>query len=88
MYPKVNLTSQVQLKCEVSGRPQPDTKWFKDDKLLLPDDDNLNLILDSNSLTIRSFLPNDTGNYTCLKTNLGGALAGHLQLDYVPVLGK
>ena len=84
----MNLTGQVRLKCKVSGRPEPDTKWFKDDKLLLPDDDNLNLILDSNSLTIRSFLPNDTGNYTCLKTNLGGRLAGHLHLDYVSVLGK
>ena len=63
--PKVELTGQVQLNCEVTGRPEPETIWLKDDKMLVPDEENLNLILDMNSLTIRSFLPNDTGNYTC-----------------------
>ena len=86
--PKVELTGQVQLNCEVTGRPEPETIWLKDDKMLVPDEENLNLILDMNSLTIRSFLPNDTGNYTCLKTNRGGSLAGHLHPDYVSVMGK
>ena len=83
---KVNLTDSASLSCNVYGDPDPDIKWLKDGILLK--EDNKNIVFTNESLLILSFLPNNTGNYSCIRSNIGGVLEGSVFLDYVPVIGR
>ena len=81
--PQVEVLKRVELRCEVSGQPEPTTTWFRNNEVLEEKEDNLNLMVNTSMLIIRSMLLADVGNYTCLKTNRGASVVGHVQLSIV-----
>ena len=82
----MEVLKRVELRCEATGQPEPSTTWFKDNEMLVEgegEEDNVNLMMNSSMLIIRSMLLADKGNYTCMKANRGGAVVGYVQLSIV-----
>lgn len=69
----VKEDEQITLTCKVTGKPQPETQWFKDDKPLTPTE---NLLITSEdevqTLTVPKATLTDGGKYTCEATNQAG----------------
>lgn len=59
----------IKLNCRPSGNPCPNITWFKDGKLLSPEDDDLDIKFKKYSIEIERLRPNDAGNYSCLAVN-------------------
>ncbi|XP_008833263.1 roundabout homolog 3 isoform X3 [Nannospalax galili] len=67
------LGSSVWLPCRVTGNPQPSVQWKKDEKWLLGDDLQFNL-MDNGTLYITSVKEMDMGFYSCVaKSSIGEA---------------
>ncbi|XP_026815472.1 protein sidekick isoform X3 [Rhopalosiphum maidis] len=75
--------NEVILSCRVIGAPKPNTTWIVGDVFL-----SLNeriRILDTGDLFISSTKVQDTGKYSCIRSNEAGTVEMHA---YIKVLGK
>ena len=70
---KVVEGTDVDLEVEVSGRPKPTVKWFKDDNELA-NDDHFQMDTEGriHSLSITGSKLADGGKYSCVASNSGG----------------
>ncbi|XP_050437025.1 protein sidekick isoform X2 [Adelges cooleyi] len=75
--------NEVILSCRVIGAPKPNTTWIFADSYVAPNERMR--ILDQGDLFISSTRVQDTGKYTCVRSNEAGSV--HLSA-YVKVLGK
>ncbi|XP_055478213.1 roundabout homolog 3 isoform X5 [Psammomys obesus] len=67
------LGSSVWLPCRVTGNPQPNVQWKKDDRWLQGDDSQFSL-MDNGTLYIASVQEMDMGFYSCVaKSSIGEA---------------
>ena len=72
-YFYVSLGESITLRCGISGSPQPDTHWYKDGKAIIQTE-NLIFYKNRTELSITTFQPENSGNYTCSALNrLGSA---------------
>ncbi|XP_050535550.1 protein sidekick isoform X2 [Daktulosphaira vitifoliae] len=75
--------NEVILSCRVIGAPKPNTTWIFGDLHLSPNEKIR--ILEQGDLFISSTRVQDTGKYTCIRSNE----AGSVQMSaYIKVLGK
>ncbi|XP_043555476.1 hemicentin-1 [Chiloscyllium plagiosum] len=63
--------SQATLPCIADGVPEPVITWKKDGKVLHNIPRKYRLML-SGELIVENTMPDDTGNYTCVATNMAG----------------
>ncbi|XP_059503813.1 hemicentin-1 isoform X2 [Stegostoma tigrinum] len=63
--------SQATLPCIVDGVPEPVITWKKDGKILHNTPRKYRLTL-SGELIVENTMPDDTGSYTCIATNVAG----------------
>lgn len=64
----------VRFELRVSGRPEPEISWFKDDKQIL-DSEHFKIVVNeegSHALLIMGADPCDTGTYKCIASNSNG----------------
>ncbi|CAG0890532.1 unnamed protein product [Cyprideis torosa] len=67
---------EAKFKCRISGTPNPEIKWLKDDKPIKPSKYfRMATSGDSYSLHISEAFPEDEGIYKCVATNAGGSLS-------------
>lgn len=71
----VNTGKDVTLDLKVSGKPEPEVEWFKDDKPLKKNK-RINIIVkdDERTLHIRGGKPEDSGVYKCVAKNPVGTV--------------
>lgn len=87
---EVTLTTgtRLVLNCLVSGRPEPEVTWRKDDKVIPEDviENRTSLSYQSGDrvLTFEYVLLNDTGVYSCEASNRGGVFRGTFGLTVEP----
>ena len=64
----------VTLQVEVSGKPEPSVKWYKDDKPISRTSSKYKTDVqgDKQTLTIVAATPDDSGTYQCKATSPGG----------------
>uniref|UniRef100_A0A915KF49 Uncharacterized protein n=1 Tax=Romanomermis culicivorax TaxID=13658 RepID=A0A915KF49_ROMCU len=66
----VPLGETFELKCKVSGHPEPSTTWHKEMQSIKAD---LHTTIAANgSLIVRNAAMSDAGNYKCVRTNAAG----------------
>uniref|UniRef100_A0A4W4F4T7 Vascular endothelial growth factor receptor 3 n=1 Tax=Electrophorus electricus TaxID=8005 RepID=A0A4W4F4T7_ELEEL len=69
----VNVSSSLQMECDVEGTPSPQLSWFKDNQPLFPVSGIL--LQDSNRmLSIQRVREEDAGLYTCTACNQRGCI--------------
>jgi len=64
--------STALLQCMTSGSPRPTLTWLKDGVVLVPTLRHF-FTADDQLLVIVQTTPTDTGNYTCVMTNVLGS---------------
>ncbi|GFS28190.1 uncharacterized protein TNIN_184901 [Trichonephila inaurata madagascariensis] len=67
---KADLGTHLILPCNVSGKPRPRISWLKNGQLLSLNSSKGHPFLDRKALLFYPLLPSDSGNYTCLVSNL------------------
>ncbi|CAL1287012.1 unnamed protein product [Larinioides sclopetarius] len=67
---KADVGTQIVLPCNVSGKPRPRISWLKNGRLLSANSSKGHPDMDHKALLFYNLLPSDTGNYTCLVSNL------------------
>lgn len=66
----------LKLACKSRGEPMPETKWYKDDKLIASNMNNITKFTDFNqTLAIIETSEKDSGKYTCVATNKLGQIS-------------
>ncbi|GBO45665.1 hypothetical protein AVEN_24425-1 [Araneus ventricosus] len=65
----------IELTVEYEGIPKPETKWKKDGKDIVIDDDHYELKKEdkSETLTVNDVTKEDAGDYSCTITNTAGS---------------
>ncbi|KAM5147900.1 hemicentin-1 [Mantella aurantiaca] len=71
-YNSVIVGREVKLKCEVKGNPYPAIQWFKDNRLVVGGDTNINILQNGQILYIKNSRLTDSGQYKCIATNSAG----------------
>ncbi|KAG1672022.1 Titin [Nymphon striatum] len=63
----------VKLTCRVTGTPKPETRWYRQGKLIKTSEDfTVEEVEDRSTLTITRIFPDDSGEYTCEAYNPSG----------------
>lgn len=72
----VDSGKDVKLDLKVSGKPEPEVEWFKDEKPLKTNK-RVNVLVkdDERTLHIRGGKPEDSGVYKCVAKNRAGTVA-------------
>ncbi|XP_076277206.1 PDGF- and VEGF-receptor related isoform X2 [Lasioglossum baleicum] len=68
------------LVCYVEGMPKPTITWFKDDTLLLANNEQYKFFYDNQVLEMQYALEMDSGKYTCRAENRIGKVEAYQQL--------
>ncbi|XP_015905628.4 cell adhesion molecule DSCAM [Parasteatoda tepidariorum] len=85
---EVDVGSSAFLPCKVSGEPKPVVSWLKNGHLLSFNTSQDHPVKNQSGLAFYSVLSMDTGNYTCLATNLYDLKEINLQLHVKTPPGK
>ncbi|GIY28105.1 uncharacterized protein CDAR_214281 [Caerostris darwini] len=67
---KADVGTNLILPCNVTGKPRPRISWIKNGRLLTMNSTRGHLFMDRRALLFYPLIPSDTGNYTCLASNL------------------
>ncbi|XP_021098568.1 hemicentin-1 [Heterocephalus glaber] len=67
----IAVDKPIMLPCETEGLPPPDITWHKDGHVIM--ESIRQHILNSGALQIAFAQPDDTGQYTCMATNVAGS---------------
>ena len=78
----IQSSGEMTMSCVTLGTPEPEVKWFKDGKLLDPNEitnsSTIDLLDNDQKLKIIFAAVHDTGTYTCTATNRGGSISSSL----------
>ncbi|XP_076182482.1 PDGF- and VEGF-receptor related isoform X2 [Ptiloglossa arizonensis] len=67
------------LQCFANGMPKPNITWYKDDTLLVPNEQYM-FLYDDQELRIKYLLESDSGIYSCRVENRIGKLEAHRRI--------
>ncbi|XP_036000448.1 fibroblast growth factor receptor 2-like isoform X2 [Fundulus heteroclitus] len=86
----VRVSRTVRFRCQASGNPTPNLKWYKNGKEFKRDHRVGGFKFRKHMWTIvmKSVVPSDSGNYTCLVENQYGSINHTYQLDVVAMAPK
>ncbi|CAI4224998.1 unnamed protein product [Auanema sp. JU1783] len=80
------IGARVQLHCEVSGSPQPEVVWFKNNR---PFHQNSRAEFTHNNtvVSILSFFESDEGTYKCVAANVYGRIEREMKIGLIDSVG-
>ena len=69
------MNNHYIIQCVFEGLPIPTVVWSRDDKRLIDGSDNVTIAISDtlSSLIVTMATANDSGNYTCMVSNLLGS---------------
>ncbi|KAM9829724.1 neural cell adhesion molecule L1-like protein isoform 15-T15 [Syngnathus typhle] len=73
------ISSDVHIKCSVSGKPQPDIMWRKNGHVFEDDPLNNKRVLDD-TLVLHNAMPDDSGVYQCEAANRHGVVLANINI--------
>ena len=76
----VVIGGKIVIDCPVSGTPQPEVTWFKDNEPISPEV-NIQLYDYNRRLEVQTKHVSDAGLYTCIGTNDAGNTTRDFYLD-------
>lgn len=80
---KYSLEDPIQLQCKSSGIPYPNITWYKDDNVLIPNENDPRLTFQENNtkLNIEYLISDDAGQYKCTATSRIGSTSQEATLQ-------
>ncbi|CAH1786157.1 unnamed protein product, partial [Owenia fusiformis] len=81
--PKVIVGKEMRMRCPANAIPPPKIEWFKDGKLLDPDnlDNHISILNNGGEIVIREAILKDTARYTCVASNVAGTSKKNFDLQ-------
>nr|XP_049611367.1 neural cell adhesion molecule L1-like protein isoform X7 [Syngnathus scovelli] len=73
------ISSDVHIKCSVSGKPQPDIVWRKNGHIFEDDPLNNKRVLDD-TLVLHNAMPDDSGVYQCEAASRHGVVLANINI--------
>ncbi|KPU76720.1 uncharacterized protein Dana_GF13393, isoform C [Drosophila ananassae] len=73
---------ELELKCDIWGKPKPTIKWLKNGDLITPND--YMQLVGGHNLRILGLLNSDAGMFQCVGTNAAGSVQAAARLRVVP----
>lgn len=70
----------IQLKCVATAEPKPKMRWYKESRLIMPTDSEMNLRSDDSELIIMSAQAKHAGSYACEAYNRVGKQSKKIQV--------
>lgn len=78
---KAQAKDELDLVCEIDGKPTPSIQWLKNGQVISPSD--CMQIVNGHNLRILGLLPTDSGMYQCVGSNPAGTVQASAQLQIV-----
>ncbi|KAH8270881.1 hypothetical protein KR018_011285, partial [Drosophila ironensis] len=73
---------ELELRCDIYGKPKPTIKWLKNGDLITPND--YMQLVGGHNLRILGLLSSDAGMFQCVGTNAAGSVQAAARLRVVP----